>query len=64
MRPTKLILPPTETRHPVSGHRLVLGQKALVDLDSAAMGAAAVDVEGKGEADGWKKSAKVLEECL
>jgi hypothetical protein len=35
-----------------------------VDLDSAAMGAAAVDVEGKGEADGWKKSAKVLEECL
>ena len=35
-----------------------------MDLDSAEMAAAAVDVEGKGEANGWKKSAKVLEECL
>jgi hypothetical protein len=35
-----------------------------VDLDSAAMGAAVVGVEGKGGADGWKKSAKVLEDYL
>ena len=35
-----------------------------MDLDSAAMVAAAVDAEGKGEADGWKKNAKALEECL
>jgi len=27
------------------------------------MGADVVDVEGKGGADGWKKSAKVSEEC-
>ena len=64
MHSTRLILPPTEIRHPVSGHRQVLGQKALVDLDSAEMVAAAADVEGKGEANGRKKSAKVLEVCL
>jgi len=64
MRLTKLILPLAEIRHPVLGHRQVLGQKALVDLDSAAMGAAVVDEEGKGGADGWKKSATVLGECL
>lgn len=64
MRPTRPILLLTEIRHPVLGHRQVRGQKALVDLDSAAMVAAAVDAEGKGEADGWKKNAKALEECL
>jgi hypothetical protein len=64
MHSTKLILPPTEIRHPVLGHMQVLGQKALVDLDSAEMGVAAVDVEGKGEANEWKKIAKVLVECL
>jgi len=63
MRPTKLIPPPVEIRHPVLGHRQVLGQRGLVDLDSAAMGAVAADVEGKGEVGGWKKSAKVFEEC-
>ena len=35
-----------------------------MDLDSAAMEAAAADVEGKGGAHEWKKSAKVLEEHL
>ena len=35
-----------------------------MDLDSAEMVAAAADVEGKGEANGRKKSAKVLEVCL
>jgi len=63
MRPTKLFLPPAEIRRPVLGHRQVLVQRALVDLDSAGMGAAEVDVEEKGEANGWKKNAKVLEEC-
>ena len=64
MRLTKLILPPTEIQLPVLGHRQVLGQKALVGLDSAEMAVGAADVEGKGEANGWKKNAKVLEECL
>jgi hypothetical protein len=64
MHSTKLIPPPTEIQLPVLGHRQVLEQKALVDLDSAETAAAGVDVEGKGEANEWKKSAKVLEECL
>lgn len=64
MRPTKLIPPPVEIQHPVLGHRQVPGQKALVDLDSAVMGAVVADVEGKGEVGGWKKSVKVCEGCL
>ena len=64
MHSTKLVLPPKEIQLPVLGHRQFLGQKALVDLDSSEMAAAAADVEGKGEANEWKKSAKVLEECL
>ena len=35
-----------------------------MDLDSAGTAVAAADVEGIGEANEWKKSAKVLEECL
>ena len=64
MRSTKLILPPKEIQLPVLEHKPVLGQKALVDLDSAGTAVAAADVEGIGEANEWKKSAKVLEECL
>ena len=51
MRLTKLVLPPGEPQHLVLEHKQVPGQKALVDSDSAVMAEAAVDVEGKGEAD-------------
>lgn len=51
MHSAKLILPPMEIQLPVLGHRQVLGQKALVDLDSSEMAAAAADVEEKGEAN-------------
>jgi hypothetical protein len=64
MHSTKLILPPTEIQLPVLGHRQVPARKALVDLDSSEMAAAAADVMGKGEANEWKKSAKALKECL
>lgn len=51
MRPAKLLPPPAEKRHLVLGYTQVPGQRAPEDLDSAAMGEAAVDEEEKGEAN-------------